>query len=151
MRSHRPILWVLLAAFIAGVAGVLLAVAGVSVWDVEARGEHLLPYPEKVLRVRILETATVYFDAERPGPSDILTGITLACGGAVVLFTWWLVRTTVARRRAWFFLLAGLGLTYLGVDDLFGAHETFGHNLRFLADLPGVDRPDDVVLALFLA
>jgi hypothetical protein len=32
---------------------------------------------------------------------------------------------------------------------MLGIHETIGHNLRFLADLPGVHRPDDVVFASY--
>ena len=30
-----------------------------------------------------------------------------------------------------------------------GGHESLGHNLRFLATLPGVHRPDDVIVALY--
>jgi hypothetical protein len=36
----------------------------------------------------------------------------------------------------------------LALDEIFAVHQTVGHNLGFLADLPGVDRPDDVVFAL---
>ena len=49
-----------------------------------------------------------------------------------------------ARLRRFFGFAAG-GLAFLAADELFAIHETVGHNLRFLADLPGVERPDDVV------
>jgi hypothetical protein len=49
------------------------------------------------------------------------------------------------RRMRRFYAFVTAGLAYLAADELFAFHETLGHNLRFLADLPGVERPDDVV------
>jgi hypothetical protein len=49
-----------------------------------------------------------------------------------------------------FYGLIAAGLAYAGLDELFAIHESIGHNLRFLADLPGVNRPDDVVIAAYL-
>ena len=46
-------------------------------------------------------------------------------------------------------LVAGAGLGYLAIDEQFALHETLGHNVGFLADLPGVKRPDDVILAFY--
>ena len=48
-----------------------------------------------------------------------------------------------------FFLLLGAGLAFLALDELFALHETIGYNLDFLADLPGVKSPEDVVFAAY--
>ena len=49
-----------------------------------------------------------------------------------------------------FYLVVSAGLAFGGLDELFAIHETIGHNLQFLADIPGVSRPDDLVFALYL-
>lgn len=51
-------------------------------------------------------------------------------------------------RTAEFYLLGGTGLVLLALDELFGVHETLGHNLPFLTGL-GVRNPDDVVFLVF--
>ena len=54
------------------------------------------------------------------------------------------------RRLVGFYLIVAAGLGFAGVDELFAIHESVGHNLQFLADVPGVSRPDDLVIALYL-
>ena len=44
---------------------------------------------------------------------------------------------------------SALGLAFLALDEMLALHETIGYNLDFLADLPGVNSPEDVVFALY--
>jgi hypothetical protein len=49
-----------------------------------------------------------------------------------------------------FFLATWVGFGFLGLDELLGVHESIGHNVQFLRELPAVDRPDDVVSLLYV-
>lgn len=39
----------------------------------------------------------------------------------------------------------------LALDELAGLHETLGYNLPFLADIPGIERPDDAIILAYSA
>ena len=52
------------------------------------------------------------------------------------------------RRTAHAYLIGGLGLWVLALDELFGVHETLGHNMEFLTVL-GVEEPDDAILMIY--
>lgn len=60
------------------------------------------------------------------------------------------VRVPTRPRVQAFFLVVWLGTGFLAADELLGGHESLGHNLRFLAELPGVHRPDDAIVALYV-
>ena len=127
-----------------------MAVTG-ELYSVVERGRDLLPYPSsKVAKVRIADTATVYIETERPPVADIVNGAAMLAAAALALACYWLLRRIgPADRAVLFFGLLGAGVGFLALDELFGLHETLGHNMRFLADLPGIDRPDDVILTLY--
>ncbi|MEO5652809.1 MAG: hypothetical protein ABIN79_13300 [Marmoricola sp.] len=50
--------------------------------------------------------------------------------------------------RAHAYLIGGLGLSVLALDELFGVHEPLGHNMQFLTAL-GPEHPDDVIILLY--
>jgi hypothetical protein len=147
-------------ATIVGVALLILAAAGVlaasggELYEVEAKGRHLRPYPtDTVEKARVLDSFTVYRDAEPPGGTDLLVGLILASISAAALVSGLVLRAAEPReasRLVRFHLVTWMGAGLLAVDELFGIHETIGHNLGFLADLSPVTRPDDLVFGAFL-
>jgi len=144
---------------IAVVAGVVaLAAAAVvvtelsSLYEVKREGSDLLPYETGVVyEVEVLGTATIYADAEsRPRADAFIAMILFGIGAAAFIVAMVLrtVRGSVPRKQWLFHILIAIGAAALAIDELFGVHETIGHNTRFLADLPGVDAPDDVIFGL---
>ena len=137
-------------------AGLALVVAGsmvaaVITADVLARGE-LLPYTSMTVeRVRVFGIFELWVAREPFTRLDLLNGLILAAGSAVMLITairlWGDVSPPA--RVATFFALLAAGLGFLALDELFAVHETVGYNLDFLADLPGVHSPEDVVFASY--
>jgi hypothetical protein len=121
-----------------------------SLYDVEAKGKGppLVPYQGSglVYKVRVLDAFSLYADEEsRPSP-DKLSAIALVAAASMSFMTLLLLSAAGGDRRLRrFYAFATAGLAYLAADEMFAFHETLGHNLRFLADLPGVERPDDVV------
>lgn len=144
------------AIVLVAVAAVGLAVAIVSapsVYEVEEKGRDLLPYDSgEVYRVRLFDAVTFYADGEsRPTP-DLVSGMALVAAAVAALVVGLLLRAIYGRRRrhlfAFYAVLSG-GMAFLALDELMGIHETVGHNLRFLGDLPAVRHPDDVIVALY--
>jgi hypothetical protein len=134
----------------AGVAACLGLALVASTYEVQ--GDAAVPYDAgKVKEVRVLDAVTVYVDGEPKPGATVLGGIALIVLGTAAFMTAAALRIAAARRRlALFYLIAALGLGYAGLDELFAIHESIGHNLRFLADIPGVSRPDDLVIAMYL-
>jgi hypothetical protein len=138
------------AAAVALLALAALVSVAPSLYDVVAKGKGppVVPYEGAglVYKVRVLDLFTIYADAEsRPTP-DKLSSTALIAAASMLLMTLLLLRAAGAEaRRQRFYALATAGLAFLAADELFAFHETIGHNLQFLADLPGVERPDDIV------
>jgi hypothetical protein len=128
-----------------------LVVLAPSLYEVQDRGRDILPYEDtgSVYEIQLLDTFTVYADGEsRPIP-DKLTGAALVAAATMTLMAALLLQAAGAGvRKRRFFALATLGLALLAADEMFALHETIGYNLGFLADLPGVQRPDDVLFLL---
>jgi hypothetical protein len=121
-----------------------------SLYDVEDKGKGppIVPYEGTgvVYKVKVLGTFTVYADEESQPNLDTLSSIGLIAATTMCLMTLLLLTAAQAAPRVRrFFAFATAGLAFLAFDELFAFHETLGHNLQFLADLPGIDRPDDVV------
>jgi hypothetical protein len=117
-----------------------------------SRGPVDVPYPAgEVERVQVLGAVDVYVDGEpRPGAS-VFGAIALLLLATASLVTFVALRFAGARRHLRrFWLIASAGLAVAGADELLAIHESIGHNLRFLADVPGVQRPDDLLLLLYL-
>jgi hypothetical protein len=117
------------------------------------RGVEVLPAPTgRIDYVEVFDRFRFYVDKETVHPSrDLLLGAVLIAIASVALLT------VLALSRAGagsphvrrFFAFAAAGAAFLSADELFGLHETIGHNLRFLADVPGVLHADDVVVAAY--
>lgn len=135
---------------VAAVAGTAVLLTRGPVYEV--RGEAAVPYDAGTVKeVRVLDSATVYVDGEpKPGPS-VIGGIALIVLATAAFMTAAALGIAHARRRlVIFFAIISAGLGFAGLDELFAIHESIGHNLQFLASLPGVSRPDDLVMALYV-
>ena len=138
---------------ICAVLGVLAAgAATLTKAGYEVQGDAVMPYESgEVKEVRFFDSVTLYVDGEtRPYIGDLigmalLILATAACMTAIVLHM-----SGRRGRLVTVYALVGAGLGFAAVDELLAIHETLGHNLRFLADIPGVTRPDDVIVALYI-
>jgi hypothetical protein len=150
MRPRRAI--VLAFALGAVAAGVVLVTAASSLYEVQEHGRHLLPYQTgEVYRVKVLDSVTIYADGESRPVASAIQGTLLAVLASAAFMTFFFLRRAGARHQvAQFYLVASAGLAFVAFDELFAVHETVGHNLRPLADLPGVERPDDVLVMLYV-
>ena len=134
---------------------VLLVSAAPSLYEVvdKGRGPPLVPYEGSglVYKIRVLDLFNLYADEEsRPTPDNV-TAIALVAAATMCLMTLLLLKAAAAAPRIRrFYAFATAGLALLALDEMFAFHETLGHNLRFLADLPGVERPDDVVFLSYV-
>jgi hypothetical protein len=148
VNSKRKLLFAATAIAIISLA-VLLAEAR-SLYEVQDKG-NIAPYESgKVYKLRVLDRFTVYADEETRPEADTPSSAALVAATTMTLMTVLLLnKTGGAPRVRHFYTFATLGLAYLAVDDIFGMHETIGHNMQFLADVPGVERPDDLIFALY--
>jgi hypothetical protein len=144
-----------IVATVATVALAAVLFSASSLYDVvdKGKGPPIVPYEGGgvVYKVRVLDLFNVYADEEsRPAP-DKLSSVGLVAAASMSLMTLLLLTAAGAgARRRRFYAFATAGLALLAADELFAFHETLGHNLRFLADLPGVERPDDLIFAGYL-
>lgn len=136
--------------------GVLVVLAAVLFWaaatyTIVAEGE-LVPWDVgPIYQVEVFGRLTFYADGETARTVDVVAGILLAAtaGTALLAYALLLRRGDAGESRARAcFLVAALGAAWLAFDEMGGIHETVGYNLPFLADIPGIHRPDD---ALYLA
>jgi len=153
LRKPRSRLWLIVVPIAAILIVLLVLAATRGFYEVTAKGEGLLSFSDdEVYETRFFDAVTVYASEEsRPRP-DIVTGMLLFAIGVVSACALALFRRLggwSARSRA-FYVVTLLGASYLAIDELFGIHETIGYNLGFLADLPGVDNPDDVIFASYV-
>ncbi|HVD24426.1 MAG TPA: hypothetical protein VNB86_00365 [Gaiellaceae bacterium] len=140
----RPLAAAMIAA---GVLVVVLAVALYAGGEIVEHG-HLLPWAgDDVRKVRFFDRFDLYVSSETGKPSADLINSYLLVAAASGCFAAALLLYPPSLRPL--LLVAGFGLGYLAIDEQFAVHETVGHNLGFLADLPGVERPDDVILATY--
>ncbi len=124
--------------------GLLLAVLIARQGEVVARGNLHPAFDDyEVERVRI-GGVELYVDRSSHA-GDALTALALLLAAAVLLIA--ARRLSGPTRRA--FQTAGAGASFLAADDLLSAHETIGHNLASLVEIPLVDHPDDAVLAVY--
>lgn len=127
------------------VVGIGLAAA--QSFHVVAEGQ-LLPYTEgKIYEVETLGMR-VFLEPEVRPSLDVMVSAMLLAVSSMAALTLVVFRNNrrgePSRRRFYGLVMAGAG--FLAADELFGIHETIGHNLQFLMDLPGIDRPDDAVV-----
>ncbi len=132
----------------AGAALAMLAFAAVARLAPEVRRGELLPFFDhyEVAQARLLGVS-IYVDTSS-GLADLLT-VTALLGVSLALATCAVLLRRRGSERATVFAAAAAGAAFLALDDLVSAHETVGHNLGFLASLPVIDHPDDVIVGLY--
>lgn len=151
-RRRRPGATPFLVAAIVLAGALALAFVVARNADVVAEGA-LLEYTDATIKeVRLFDRYTFYVEAEVRSDKDAAVSALLLAVAAMSLlvtafFSSGAVRARPIDRRFHAATLVGAG--YLAADEFLGIHETLGHNLRFLADLPGVQRPDDAIVALY--
>jgi uncharacterized membrane protein len=128
----------------------LLAALAYLTADVVAEGQ-LLPYtPAEAERLRIFGMFEVTIQHEPPSMIDSLGSASFVAIGAIAILTLLVVWNRDGDRTLmWFYGVLAAGMAFLGLDEVLGFHEAIGANLRFLEDLPGVNSPEDVVIALY--
>jgi hypothetical protein len=128
-------------------------VLGPELYEVEdkGRGPGIVPYESGLIyRLRLFGELPVYVPEEaRPQP-DKFTSVALTAMTTMMLMAFILIRAAAGRvRLRWFFAWGTVGLAALTLDETFALHELLGHNLHVLAGVPGVERPDDLIFALY--
>jgi hypothetical protein len=150
MTSKRGAL--VLICILAGLGVLALLATLLSGAGYDVQGDAVMPYESGTVKeVRLLGAFTVYVDAESQPTPGILGGLALLILATAAFMTALVLHMVGGRRRlVAFYALICAGFGFAAFDELFAMHETLGHNLQFLADLPGVTRPDDVVVALYI-
>jgi hypothetical protein len=141
-----------LAAGVAIVALGLLMFLAPSAYEVVDKGKDVRPYESGVVyKIKVADTVTVYAAEESQPDMDHISGSALvALATASLIAALLLGAKGGPSRLRTFYSLAAAGLGYLAFDEFFAVHETVGHNLPFLSDLPGIERPDDLIISLYL-
>jgi hypothetical protein len=112
----------------------------------EGRLLDFLPPGYSVTQVRVAGLE-LYVDTSL-GRSDIATSTVLVALAIYLAYVALQLRRK-GDREAGTFAAAAAGALFLAGDDLLALHETVGHNLGFLASLPGVDHPDDAIMGIY--
>jgi hypothetical protein len=151
LKHRRSLIVVSLAVALLGAA--LLVAFASSLYEVQdrGRGPGIVPYDSGLLyKVQVLDAFTLYAPEEARPEADKLSAIALVAATTTTLVALLLLGAAGgdARLRR-FFAFTTAGLALLTFDELFALHEMIGHNLRFLADVPGVARPDDLIFVLY--
>jgi len=130
------------------VAGAVV-LAAPSLTDVVDKGHDIRPYHSGlVYKIRVADSFTVYADEESKPELDSVSGSVLVALATASLIAYLIVNAARRERRLRrFYALASAGFAALAFDEFFAIHETIGHNLPFLTDLPGITHPDDVLFA----
>lgn len=138
-------------AAVVAVAGVGMLLAP-SLYEVVNEGDDIRPYDSGVVyEIRVADSVTIYAAEESRPNMDSISGSVLVALAVASLITSLVLRAAGKDLRLrHFYALASLGFALLAIDELFAIHETIGHNLPVLTDLPGVERPDDVLFSLLL-
>ena len=138
-------------AAVVAVAAVVMLVAP-SLYEVVEKGDDVRPYDSGVVyKIRVADSVTVYAAEESRPNMDSISGSVLVALAVASLITSLVLRAAGKDLRLrHFYALASLGFALLAVDEFFAVHETIGHNLPVLTDLPGIERPDDALFSLLL-
>lgn len=143
------------AALAAGIAIVglgLLMLLAPSLYEVVDKGHDIRGYDSGVIyKIEIADSVTVYAAEESQPDMDHISGSALvALATASLMVALLLGAKGGSRRIRKFYVFATAGLAFLAFDEFFAVHETIGHNLLFLSDFPGIERPDDLIIALYV-
>jgi hypothetical protein len=113
------------------------------------RQGHLLDWAGGNVREVDLGGVGVYLSSEfRFRIDDVTTWVLISLGSVAALGA--SLVGFAAGRTWWMLTLSAAAGIWLGLDEGLALHETIGHNLGFLADLPGVRAPDDLIVAVYV-
>lgn len=154
-KSKKTTAWVIL-----GITGIgILALAAFLLalsrnYEVLEKG-NLLNYTNGVIyKIRFFDTFTVLVEPERRPAKDVFNSYLLTGISFISLTYAFLIAFTkkygVTSRVFWMYAIMVVGTSYLAVDEFFGVHESIGHNMQFLASLPLVSHPDDVIIMSYI-
>lgn len=127
--------------------------AGIVILGVSARGYEVLGrQPEaSLVRIDVLGWFTLDADPEVKPTLDVLDGLILTLVSGMALLGYLLLRrlpdTSGHVRR--FFAFLSAGSLFLALDELIGAHEVIGYNLRSVLGHIGTHEPDDVIIIAY--
>ena len=132
--------------------GAFLAAVALQGSPVADRGAVDVAYPAgEVHEVRVLGAVDVRVDGEPKLGASVFGSIALFVLATASFVTFAALRMAGARRQIrTFWLIAAAGLGVAAADELLALHESVGHNLPQLADVPGVTRPDDLLMLLYV-
>ncbi len=136
----------------AALALVLVAYLALTNYEVVEKGK-ILPYTNGyVYRILIADKYTVFVEPEIRLRSDVFNAAILI-GVAYISLTFAAIlhvqQSIYTHRHFAFFVLMSAGMFFLAADELLGIHESIGHNVQFLTKIPGISRPDDLIIALY--
>lgn len=121
-------------------------------YEVIAKGQ-LLDYTQgRIYELRLYDRFNVYIEPEIKPNKDFLNGAMLgavsfiAMTFSICLHAFGVRGYAVARQ---FFAVLSVGFLYLAADELLGIHESMGHNLQYLSAVPGIERPDDLIIVMY--
>jgi hypothetical protein len=139
------------------IAVVIVLAAGAilvgSTYRIVDEGELLSYTAGYVYRVELLGMFELWAEPEVKARIDVFNSLVLVSLSSMALLAAILIEVAspdASPKTRRFFLATWIGLGFLGLDELLGVHESVGHNLQFLRELPAVDRPDDAVFALYV-
>ena len=130
----------------------LIGFGALNDYEVLNKGQLLSYSRGYIYEILVFGKYTVYVEPEIRLTSDVFNAAILL-GIAYISLTFGAVlyhreRPAFSRPLA-FLVTLSAGMFYLAADELLGIHESLGHNLQFLARIPGVGRPDDFIIALY--
>lgn len=116
---------------------------------------RLLDYTKGVVyKVRFFGQYTILVEPEHRLEQDVLNSFLLVGIGFISLTYAFLIaqleRHGIKDKRFLMFITMFGGMIYLAIDEYFGVHESIGHNMQFLANLPFIKRPDDAIVMSYL-
>jgi len=123
-------------------------------YEVVEKG-RLLEYSSGfVYKVRLFDKFTLIVEPECHNVRDVFTSF-LLYGLAFISLTYALLIAKITKCK-WdnkyfkMFVTLFFGMSYLGFDEILGIHESIGHNMVFLMELPFIKRPDDAIIVSYL-
>ena len=140
------------ALLIAGILAVFAINAVTENYEIIQKGQILEYTSGKIYQVRLFDKFDFYAEPEVRPSNDVLVSVVLFGIGFIALtfaFLQYHSRRKAEDKVLPFFIVLSVGAIYLGADELFGIHESLGHNMQFLSRVPGVHRPDDMIIALY--
>lgn len=151
---HGAKLWLGIGGLVVliGCAGLLILPDHVEVLE---KGQLLSYTNGRIYHIRLFNTFELYVEPSNRLSMDVVTTYILLA----MSFTSFAAISVMLKlpsqdagytRAVHMLLFLGLGTHYLAIDEYFGLHETMGHNLQWLRHLPGVVRPDDVIIVLYV-